>query len=115
MGCSAANRLPLGGFPFPFAVYASQALSFWGIGRKLAGAFQVETSCGHRLLERKELCQSTIFSPDGAAIACLPLGVFFLMESRSAVGRFLLKGQSTKRNTGLGVVGWWLVPRRPKK
>jgi hypothetical protein len=36
MGYSAGNRLPLGGFPFP-SRYASQALSFWGIGRKLAG------------------------------------------------------------------------------
>jgi hypothetical protein len=41
MGYSAGNRLPLGGFPFSVSfavyVYASQALSFWGIGRKLAG------------------------------------------------------------------------------
>jgi hypothetical protein len=36
MGYSAGNRLPLGGFPFPSRC-ASQALSFWGIGRKLAG------------------------------------------------------------------------------
>jgi hypothetical protein len=39
MGYSAGNRLPLGPWRFSvsFAVYASQALPFWGIGRKLAG------------------------------------------------------------------------------
>jgi hypothetical protein len=41
MGYSAGNRLPLGGFPFPSRYTCmhprSQALSLWGIGRKLAG------------------------------------------------------------------------------